>query len=725
LKIDHIFNEAHRISGKYVFGDSFQSSPAFVGTVAPPGQEDLFNSIAPSRAQLAGVSWTWAMSPTRVLETRVGFTRFSQIIDVNNKVNPADLGIDTGPLDPADFGVPALYYFGYFGYIGGVGGYPITTAPNQSYDVQSHYTAIKGNHTLKIGGQWQNAYTKSLRNRSRTVLGIYSSYGYYVSDPYGQLNVRAIEQLLAGLYDTAGRSFGDTHRRISQDSYGFYVQDTWKVRPNLNLEFGLRYDISTPLDEDDDIGSNFLPGDPDAVGLGFVPIGVRDLYEIDKNNFGPRVGFAWDVWSDARLVVRGGWSVNYDVPTFATLHAPQVTGIFGPGARGGAFTQPNEGVFGVLVAFGSPPSNQAIFANNPDCASFVCVAPGVNLFGNATNAFNVLQVVPDFQVSRLMNWNASVELGLSSKTALALSYVGAHGDDLIAWRDLNASPVGSDGTGGCSQGTTSDFEFRPFFNDFGEQICHIVQANNDGHSRYDAMETAFKFRNIRGISGQANLTWSAAFDTGSANRGSSFSGITPCQNPYNIECNYARADHDVPLNFNASFVYDLPRIGGLPEPVGAGWQFNTLFQAMRGRPFTPRRSVDRSGQGLVGNRADYDGSPLNYDYRNPDQFFNTDAFSSPASGTIGSAGRNMLRGPGLQQWDASVFKNTKISERFTLQFRWEVFNVLNRANFAVRTGSITSGSFGRFRETADVFALNAILGSGAPRNMQFGLKLIF
>jgi hypothetical protein len=85
----------------------------------------------------------------------------------------------------------------------------------------------------------------------------------------------------------------------------------------------------------------------------------------------------------------------------------------------------------------------------------------------------------------------------------------------------------------------------------------------------------------------------------------------------------------------------------------------------------------------------------------------------------------MLRGPGLQQWDASVFKNTKISERFTLQFRWEVFNVLNRANFAVRTGSITSGSFGRFRETADVFALNAILGSGAPRNMQFGLKLIF
>ena len=731
-KLDHIFNDNHRLSLKYLIGDSFQTQPAFAGTIVPPAPHppDLFNSIAPSRAQLGGASWTWTLSPTKVLETRFGATRFSQIIDVNNKINPADLGIDTGPLDPADFGVPALYYFGYFGYIGGVGGYPITTAPNATWDVQSHFTWIKGNHTFKMGGQWQDAYTKSLRNRARTVLAIYPYFDPAFAgtdDYYSRLNIRAVEQLLLGLFDTAGRSFGDTHRRISQDSFGFYFQDQWKITPNFNLELGLRYDISTPLGEENDQGANFLPGDPEADALGFVPLSARSLYQIDKNNFGPRIGFAWDPWGNAKVVFRGGYSATYDQPNFGTIHAPQVTGIFGAGARGGAFTQPAQGVFGVQQEFASPGDNQALFFNNALCGSFVCAAPGVPLFGSAPTppTFNVLQVQPDLQTARLQNWNFSTQIAFGAKTSLTMSYVGGHGDNLIGWRDLNASPLGSGGTGGCTPGNLDDFQFRPFFTQFGEQICHIVQVNDDGYSRYHALQTSYQFRNLRNLSGQVNLTWSAAHDTGSANRGSSFNGITPCQNPYNIDCNYARADHDVPLNFNVSFVYDVPRWDALPRLVGEGWQFNTLFQAVSGRPFSPRVTFDESGQGLSGNRADYSGDPINYDYRNFLQFFNADAFFDPAAGTIGNAGRNTLRGPELVQWDASVFKNFNITERYKLQFRWEVFNVLNRANFAIRTGNINSSSFGRFRETADVAAFNPVLGTGAQRNMQFGLKFIF
>ncbi|MGH9603910.1 MAG: hypothetical protein ACRD24_16140, partial [Terriglobales bacterium] len=125
------------------------------------------------------------------------------------------------------------------------------------------------------------------------------------------------------------------------------------------------------------------------------------------------------------------------------------------------------------------------------------------------------------------------------------------------------------------------------------------------------------------------------------------------------------------------------------------------------------------------NRADYSGGPLNYDYSNPSAFFDTSVFSVPAPGTIGNAARNLLRGPGFHQWDMSIFKNTRIGERVTVQFRWEVFNVLNHPNFNVRSGNIENSAFGEFRETPDVFALNAVLGKGAPRNMQFGLKLIF
>jgi hypothetical protein len=170
IKIDHIFNNSHRISGKYLFGDSENSSPAFPGTL--PGDAgfpaDIYNSVAPSRAQMAGINYTWTISPTKILESRIGWTRFSQIIDVNNKIDPASLGINTGPLDPADFGVPAIYYMGYFGYVGGVLGYPITTRPDSTYDWQEHVTWVKGRHTMKMGGQFQNAYTKSVRNRART-----------------------------------------------------------------------------------------------------------------------------------------------------------------------------------------------------------------------------------------------------------------------------------------------------------------------------------------------------------------------------------------------------------------------------------------------------------------------------------------------------------------------------------------------------------------------------
>ncbi|MGH9554943.1 MAG: carboxypeptidase regulatory-like domain-containing protein, partial [Terriglobales bacterium] len=153
VKFDHIFNDRHRISAKYIFGDSFQTQPAFSGQLVPaaPFAPDLFNSISPTRSMLAGVNWTWMLSNNKVLESRIGYQRFSQIIDVNNKIDPASLGLNTGPLDPGDFGVPGIYYMGYFGYIGGVAGYPITTAPDASYDLQEHFTWTKGSHTIKIG----------------------------------------------------------------------------------------------------------------------------------------------------------------------------------------------------------------------------------------------------------------------------------------------------------------------------------------------------------------------------------------------------------------------------------------------------------------------------------------------------------------------------------------------------------------------------------------------
>src|SRR6185312_10748800 len=124
--------------------------------------------------------------------------------------------------------------------------------------------------------------------------------------------------------------------------------------------------------------------------------------------------------------------------------------------------------------------------------------------------------------------------------------------------------------------------------------------------------------------------------------------------------------------------------------------------------------------------VDYDGSPLNYDFHNPEEFFNTAAFSRPTDGTVGNFGRNGLRQPGISQLDMSIFKNFKLTERLTLKFKWEVFNVLNHAMFAYATGNITNSAFGTLNTTPDVgIGLNPILGTGAQRNMQFGLAVAF
>lgn len=586
---------------------------------------------------------------------------------------------------------------------------------------------IKGNHTVKIGGQYQDAYTKSRRDRAHTSLYFYYLGNYYDTPAYGVTGnmqgesgrVAALNELLLGVASYAGRSFGVTERHMFQKSVGLYVQDSWKVRPNFTLEAGVRWDVAGALGERDHLGANFLPDDPKADANGFVGLAAHPLYNTDKNNFGPRVGFAWDVFRNGKTVVRAGYSLSYDLTNFGTIAAPQTYFNMWSSTRSGFFTQVANGIFSVGES-ATPTDNAGMFAGNSLCSNYVCMAPGVNIYGQSVTPsppFNVVQLIRNFQTPMNHAYNLTIEQEVSNKTAFSIAYVGTKGRDLINWRDLNACPVST---------LTCDSTRQPFATRFPD-YNHILQLNNDGYSNYNSLQLAYKVRDVHGVTGQINYTWSRAFDTGSANRGGTF--LSDYQNPYNVSKGYAPSDFDTPWNINFTLVYDVPKVHGIPKLIGEGWSINSLFRAQDGRPFTVYLRGDPSNQGLRETYLDHTGAPLNYHYHinNVQQdFFNTSAFVAPADGTIGNAGRNSIRQPGIAQWDVGIFKRFRFRERYSVKFKWEVFNVLNHAMFAYETGNIDSSSFGKYFATPDVgIGLSPVLGTGAQRNMQFGLAVDF
>jgi len=270
----------------------------------------------------------------------------------------------------------------------------------------------------------------------------------------------------------------------------------------------------------------------------------------------------------------------------------------------------------------------------------------------------------------------------------------------------------------------------------------VIQATNEGYSQYDSMQASFNQRSWHGIDAQYNLTWSKCFDLNSVNRGgqgdypqinnSNPVGSTAAATP-DYRDGWGLCDHDRRFNFNLGGVYSVPTMRALGKRLGGGWQLSSIYTAISGKPFSVFKNggSDPSGQGLTGTalRDDYDGSPIVYNTRDPNHYVAIVAnqFTVPVPGTVGNSRRNMLIGPGLSQWDMSLIKNTKITERVSFELRWDVYNILNRANFALSSidNTGTSSSFGKLTETPDVAAGNPVIAQGGPRNMNFGLKILF
>jgi hypothetical protein len=310
----------------------------------------------------------------------------------------------------------------------------------------------------------------------------------------------------------------------------------------------------------------------------------------------------------------------------------------------------------------------------------------------------------------MQHWNVSVQHQFGSNRLFEVSYVGSKGTKLVTARDINQPPP-----------SPVQPNLRPL-----PQFDDITLIESRGNSNYNSLQASFQQRFDLGLSLLTSYTWSKSIDDAS-NFFSSAGDPNFPQDSLNTRAERGRSNFDVRHRLSIGYSYDLPfaRKGpgtdvGWVNTVLSGWQTMGIISLQTGRPFTVAllREIDNSNTGRstlgfgANDRPNVVGD-ADVSHRTPDQWFNQAAFAFPPFGSFGDAGRNILGGPGYQNVNASLLKNTKLNERFNLQFRAEFFNLFNHPNFDLPDNFVGSPTFGR------------ILSAQSPRHIQFGLKLLF
>jgi hypothetical protein len=469
----------------------------------------------------------------------------------------------------------------------------------------------------------------------------------------------------------------------ANENFSFFFQDDWKAHQRLSLNLGLRYDVSTVTSEKEGRLQNF-----DLDTLTFTPQGQK-LHDADKNNIGPRVGFAFDVFGTQKTVLRGGYGIFYNRELPASIGSPH------------ANTYPSSSVNVFQWLFCGVPTSTT-FAYPIDPAVFACSVPA---------AFHIEK---DLQTAMAQHWSLNVQQDVGIGT-LQVGYVGNHvshllTDGVVSPRNINrANAAGT----------------RPLSANYGD----IFVVGGYPESNYHGMQVNFRRNLTKGLRFNTNYTWSHTID----NVAGFFKDY---QDNNNIANDRASSDQDVRHNFTMDAGYELAFrdwFGDGPRWLIDGWNVNAIAQARSGLPV----NVTVSG-GVFGGFSfrpnlvpGQDTRCANYSL--PNCQFNADAFVNAGPDNFGNAGRNILRGPNFAQLDLSFGKLTKLSETTSLQLRLEMFNITDRVNFADPSGGLICTDSNTFnpcaffgQSTSTVGnQLGGLLGFGGPRQVQLSARFSF
>jgi carboxypeptidase family protein/TonB-dependent receptor-like protein len=709
-----------RLSVEYHYGDyDILTGDRFAGHIPVQGGGDGDAGDAENaRDQGIYLSQTHSFSDRWLNEFRFGYSRFR--LDELSLLNGRNLADQFGqpnvnvPGFPATSGFPDTYLgTGFF--TGGSTFKPLLFLDN-NIQVYDSISAKLGHHDFKAGVDYR-------RLRSNPNFSIYpTGFQYYAgqfasltSDPtfsfydpaafYGN-GGSDVADLLLGLPQSVSIGLQLTNPTTKSWEMHFYGQDSWQATKRLVLSYGLRYEFQKPYGEVHDHVSNF---DLATLSISIAGRGGNSgtLVRDDRNNFAPRVGISYQF--TPRTVVRAGYGVYY---------TPEND------ERSDALTQNYPFAVQQLFvnSYLTPPYPYVLDAGIPRITQIpltpgVSSIPAADILGGTTQSLFYLD--PNFRTGYSQLYNFTLEQELSTTASLEIGYVGSLSRKLpYAVGDINRiDPV-----------TT-----KPRISDLLGPIS-AQYAIGSGH--YHSLQSKLTKRLSNHMSFLASYTWGKSIDNGPApfNLGHNLNRNNQPQDPLNLAAERAVSDSDVTHNLVVSAIYELPfgngkrffaTWHGARQALLGGWQMNTIFSARTGLPVNVVQHAQK--QPNPGLRPNLVADPiLPHSERTLDRYFNTAAFcvpktnpdpNCPALGpnSIGSAGRNPVRGPGFVNFDYSLFKDFAFSENKKLQVRLEAFNLLNTPHFSNPEGDFGNGAnFGRIRGTV-----------GNPRILQFAAKFLF
>ena len=477
----------------------------------------------------------------------------------------------------------------------------------------------------------------------------------------GAFNFESAAAFLAGSANSFSVTLGNQSSSIAQGALGAFVQSHYRWRPNLTFELGLRYEWNMTPEERYD---RFFVFDPQSASIERPGQAGQRIYHQNNRNFQPRLGFAWDPFRDGKTSLRGAYATLVDQP---------MTSV-------------------VTSTSGNPP------------LAVPLTFTGTIRFDNAVDVARAAGLSPaavdrGFNNAYMHSWNLNAQRELFGGLAVMAGYFGSKGTHLILRRNVNQPIEGARPFPAVSHSSAILS---------GTPLGNITQTESTGNSSYNALWVSGRRPLARGLQASASYTWSKSIDYCSL----STQGIV-VQNSYNLRGDRGLADFDARHRIVVSAIYDLPFRG---SRFAEGWRLAFILQSQSGNPVNIVTTTS-TVNGVAGTlRPDVTG-PITH-VGSVDRWFDTSIFVPVAR--FGNLGRNVVTGPGFHNTDFSITKNIEMSERMRAQFRAEVFDLFNHANFGQPGNVAGSPEFGRITDTR--FATGE---SGSSRQAQFGLKLMF